>query len=46
MSNLKEKLREKIEGWRPRTTAQLKKHGDVKVGDETIAQAIGGARGV
>jgi citrate synthase len=46
MSNLKEKLRGKIEGWRPRTTALLKKHGDVKVGDVTVAQAIGGARGV
>ena len=46
MSKLKEKLREKIEGWRPRTTALLKKHGDVKIGEVTIAQAIGGARGV
>lgn len=43
---LKEKLREKIEAWRPRTTKLLKEHGDVKLGDVTIAQAIGGMRGV
>ena len=43
---LKEKLFEKIEGWRPRTTKLLKEHGDVKVGEVTIAQTIGGVRGV
>ena len=43
---LKEKLREKIDAWRPRTTKLLKEHGDVKLGDVTIAQAIGGMRGV
>lgn len=46
MSNLKEKLREKIEAWRPRTTALVKKHGDKVLGEVTIAQALGGARGV
>jgi citrate synthase len=46
MSELKKKLFEKIEGWRPRTTKLLKEHGDVKLGDVTIAQAIGGMRGV
>ena len=46
MSKLKEKLQEKIEAWRPRTTALLKKAGDVKLGEVTIAQALGGARGV
>src|SRR5512146_1422195 len=46
MSKLKAKLLEKIEAWRPRTTALLKKAGDVKLGDVTIGQAIGGARGV
>ncbi|UCG28630.1 MAG: citrate (Si)-synthase [Bacteroidales bacterium] len=46
MSKLKEKLYEKIEGWRPRTTKLLKEHGDVKLGDVTITQAIGGMRGV
>ena len=46
MSKLKEKLLEKIEAWRPRTTALLKKAGDVKLGDVTIGMAIGGARGV
>ncbi len=46
MSKIKEKLAEKIEGWRPRTTKLVKEYGDVKVGDVTIAQAIGGMRGV
>jgi len=46
MSTLKKKLQQKIEAWRPRTTALLKKAGDVKLGEVTIAQAIGGARGV
>jgi citrate synthase len=44
--SLKEKLAEKIDGWRPRTVKLLKEHGGVKVGEVTIAQAIGGARGV
>ena len=46
MSKLKQKLQQKIEGWRPRTTKLLKEHGDVKVGEVTIAQIIGGMRGV
>ena len=46
MSALKEKLFEKIEAHRPRTTRLVKEFGDVKVSDVTIAQAIGGARGV
>jgi len=46
MSKLKEKLREKIEGWRPRTTRLLKEYGDVKVGEVSITQVIGGMRGV
>ncbi len=46
MATLKEKLFEKIEAWRPRTTKLLKEHGDVKVGEVTIAQVIGGMRGV
>ena len=44
--SLQQKLQEKIEGWRPRTTRLLKEFGGVKVGEVTIAQAIGGARGV
>lgn len=43
---LKDVLREKIEAHRPRTTKLVKQHGDVKVGEVSIAQAIGGARGV
>ncbi len=46
MSRLKEKLAQKIDEWRPRTTKLLKEHGDKKVGEVTIAQVIGGARGV
>lgn len=46
MSKLKAKLKEKIEGWRPRTTRLLKEYGDVKISEVTIAQAIGGIRGV
>jgi citrate synthase len=43
---LKDVLREKIEAHRPRTQKLVKQYGDVKVGEVTIAQAIGGARGV
>jgi citrate synthase len=46
MAKLKEKLLQKIEEHRPRTTRLLKDHGDVKIGEVTIAQAIGGARGI
>jgi len=46
MSTLKEVLQQKIEAHRPRTTKLLKEFGDVKLSDVTIAQAIGGARGV
>ena len=46
MPKLKEKLKEKIEGWRPRTTRLVKEYGNVKIGEVTIAQAIGGMRGV
>jgi len=46
MASLKETLHRKMEEHRPRTTRLLKEHGDVKVGEVTIGQAIGGARGV
>jgi len=46
MKSLKATLAKKIEEHRPRTTKLLKEHGDVKLGEVTIAQAIGGARGV
>jgi len=46
MSNLKEKLAEKIEVQRPRTIRLLKEYGDTKVGEVTISQIIGGMRGV
>ena len=46
MATLKDTLFAKIEGWRPRITKLLKEHGGTKVSDLTIAQTIGGARGV
>ncbi len=46
MTALKDTVHQKIEEHRPRTTRLLKQYADVKVGDVTIGQAIGGARGV
>jgi len=46
MSTLKTVLQGKIAEHRPRTMKLLKEHSDVKVGEVTIGQAIGGARGV
>ena len=46
MASLKDTLFKKIEEHRPRTARLVKEHGDVKVGEVTVAQAIGGARGV
>jgi citrate synthase len=44
--NLKETLAKKIEEHRPRTQKLLKEHGSKKIGEVTIGQCIGGARGV
>ena len=46
MATLKEKLHQKIEAWRPRTTKLIKEYGNVKIGEVSIEQAIGGMRGV
>jgi len=46
MAQLKGRLLEKIQEHRPRTAKLLKEHADVKIGEVTIGQAIGGARGV
>jgi citrate synthase len=46
MSSLKEKLFQKIEEWRPRTRKLVKDHCDVVIDQVTIAQAIGGMRGI
>lgn len=46
MSELKKRLKAKIEAHRPRTTRLLKEFGDVKIGEVTISQAINGMRGV
>ena len=44
MSELKQVLKQKIDEHRPRTMKLLKEHADVKIGEVTIGQAIGGAR--
>ena len=46
MPTLKQRLHEKIEAWRPRTTKLVKKYGDVVVDQVTIGQVIGGIRGL
>jgi citrate synthase len=46
MTKLKEALAKKIKEERPRTQKLVKEHSNVKVGDVTIGQAIGGARGI
>lgn len=46
MSTLKETLFKKIQEHRPRTTRLVKECSDVKLGDVTIGQCIGGARGI
>jgi citrate synthase len=43
---LKEVLKQKIDAHRPRTTKLLKEFGDVKLGEYTIEQCIGGGRGI
>lgn len=46
MSTLKETLFKKIQEHRPRTTKLVKECSDVVLGEHTIGQAIGGARGI
>jgi citrate synthase len=46
LSNLKEVLSKKIDEHRLRTTNLLKNHGEKKIGEVTVSQAIGGMRGV
>ncbi len=46
MSRLKKQVQDKIEAWRPRTARLVKEYGNVKVGEVTIEQVIGGARGI
>lgn len=46
MSTLKDVLAQKIAEHRPRVTKLVKECGDVKLGDVTIGQTIGGARGI
>ncbi len=46
MATLKETLFEKIEAQRPRTTRLVKEFGNTVIDQVTIAQAIGGMRGI
>jgi citrate synthase len=46
MATLKEILAGKIQEFRPRVNRLVKEFGEVKIGDVTISQAIGGARDV
>jgi citrate synthase len=46
MATLKEILFKKIQEHRPRTTRLVKEFGEVKIGEVTISQAIGGARDI
>jgi len=46
MSKLKSRLYEKIQKHRVRTTELLNKHGDKVIDQVTVAQAIGGMRGI
>ena len=46
MSVLKERLQQKIEEHRPRTKKLMKDYCDVVIDEVTVAQAIGGMRGL
>jgi len=46
MSVLKERLKQKIDEWRPRTAKLLKEHGDVVVDEVTVSKILGGMRGL
>ena len=43
---LHEKIAEQLPGWRERITALAKEHAEVKVGDVTVGQVVGGMRSV
>ncbi len=46
MAKLQNSLAKKIPLWRANVTSLVKKHGDKKISDVSIAQAFGGMRGV
>lgn len=46
MPNLKQKLREKIDIWRPRVARLIQEHSDVVVDQVTVGQILGGMRGI
>ena len=44
--NLKEKFKSKIEPWRAKVKTLIKKYGDVKISNVTVAQVFGGMRNI
>ena len=46
MNNLKDKLYQKIQEHRPKITQLLEEHGDTVIDQVTVAQVIGGMRGI
>jgi citrate synthase len=44
MTDVKQKLKEKIDGWRPRINRLIEEYGDVVVDEVTIEKLIGGMR--
>ena len=44
MDGLKDKLRQKIEGWRPRIKRLMEEYGDVVIDKVTVEKLIGGMR--
>jgi citrate synthase len=46
MTDLKQKLRQKIEEWRPRTKRLMEEYGDVVIDQITIGKVLGGMRGL
>ena len=43
---LKEKIAVQLPLWRERVTKLIKENGDIKIGDVTVGQILGGMRGV
>jgi len=46
MASLKDRLAEKIPGWREEVQALLKEHGEKQISTVSVSQAYGGTRGV
>ena len=46
MADIRTKMAEKIDAWRPEIKALVKEHGETKISDVTLAQVYGGMRGI